>query len=370
MSEAFSGQTTRSGCGDAAGADVRGELAGGLDVVVEHRRALGVEAPGPAAARCPGRRATCTGSPAGRHGHERRAADRGHGGGDHAAPRRAAAGGAAASTAQASTPPSSATTKVTSGAPPSAASGVSALSPWLKASRPHGKPPNGSAVAQRLLQHPQRRRPQRPAGQAAARRAAARRAARGRPPAAAPSATRAPGPAMVAVHSTQRQEQRQPGVRPEQRAAPGGLRRGRRSASTATPAGASQRSADRREREVQQQPGERRRRRGAAAAPRARPARGRGGGPGTSGGAGASSCAGALSTRPVCPTGASLRGRPAARGPAVGPTAPGARRPFGPTRPGGWEPPGRRCLGSAGRRSAVDRDGGVLAHRPCVSTRP
>ena len=41
-------------------------------------------------------------------------------------------------------PPSSATASVTAGAPPRAASGVSRLSPWLKASRPQGKPPNGT----------------------------------------------------------------------------------------------------------------------------------------------------------------------------------------------------------------------------------
>ena len=43
MSEAFSGQITRSGCGTPPGADRGGELAGAARVVVEHGRALGVE---------------------------------------------------------------------------------------------------------------------------------------------------------------------------------------------------------------------------------------------------------------------------------------------------------------------------------------
>ena len=40
--------------------------------------------------------------------------------------------------------PTAATASVTSGAPPTAANGVSGVWPWLKASRPQGKPPNGS----------------------------------------------------------------------------------------------------------------------------------------------------------------------------------------------------------------------------------
>ena len=42
-----------------------------------------------------------------------------------------------------SRPPATATAKVTSGAPPRAANRSSGESPWLNATRPHGKPPNG-----------------------------------------------------------------------------------------------------------------------------------------------------------------------------------------------------------------------------------
>ena len=43
MSELFSGQSTRSGCGCAAGGDVGGQVEGLLHVVVEHGPPLGVE---------------------------------------------------------------------------------------------------------------------------------------------------------------------------------------------------------------------------------------------------------------------------------------------------------------------------------------
>ena len=53
MSEAFSGQITRSGRGDPAGPDVGRELVGGVDVVAQHLLALAAGSPARAAARCP-----------------------------------------------------------------------------------------------------------------------------------------------------------------------------------------------------------------------------------------------------------------------------------------------------------------------------
>ena len=130
-----------------------GELEGGVDVVVQHRLALGVEVQPEARhvalhdrhgdrrrrrrRRRPARAARPRHAPAPRRPARPPAP---HRPARRAAPRR---GASAASAAATSSPPASATAKVTSGAPPSAASRSSGESSWLNASRPHGNPPNG-----------------------------------------------------------------------------------------------------------------------------------------------------------------------------------------------------------------------------------
>ena len=154
-SEAFSGHSTRLGPGDRAGSHLGGQLQRLRDVVVEHllgavlevqpavgqaaldhRDRLGAAvadpAPGPAARR--GRR-RAAGSPSARRRRRRRSA--------RAASRRAARDERRGTGGERRHRPR-ATTKVTSGAPPSAANQRSGDSAWLKASRPHGNPPNGS----------------------------------------------------------------------------------------------------------------------------------------------------------------------------------------------------------------------------------
>ena len=172
-SEAFSGQSTRSGCGTRAGLDVGGQRA------ASRRRGC----PAPA-----GRRASKC-EPA--VGHvaldDRDDGSRGPDGAPARTRRPAPAPATAAATttpaaatrrgrgpaargagddAAASPAPVSATAKVTSGAPPSAANQRSGESGWLKASRPHGKPPNGSRSRSASCGHPRARRPT--AGTAAA----------------------------------------------------------------------------------------------------------------------------------------------------------------------------------------------------------
>ena len=121
---------------------------GGVDVVVEHGPALGVEVQAePRHVALHDRDGDRAGA-AGRG--DRRTSSR-PGDQQRAAP--AAAGRRAATAARpaarrhgsaTSSPPAAATANVTSGAPPSAASRSSGESPWLNASRPHGNPPNGA----------------------------------------------------------------------------------------------------------------------------------------------------------------------------------------------------------------------------------
>ena len=148
MSVEFSGQITRSGCGDPAGCDVRSEPLGLGHVVLQHRLALAEEVHARGRGRCPGpRRRSPSTAPSrscalGRQRHEPA------GGADDArrrrAPRPSRAAGAAPIQANASSAPTRAIANVTAGAPARAAYGVSVVAVWPKARRPHGKPPSGT----------------------------------------------------------------------------------------------------------------------------------------------------------------------------------------------------------------------------------
>ena len=177
MSEEFSGQSTRSGCGPAAGGDVGGELLGDPHVVVEHGAALGVEVQaeaGHVALHGGDRHRRASGAGARRR--DQRGERAGEQGGQRPARRATSgrpdlAGARAGAPASPSASPASTATNDSSGAPPTAATGSSGPSGWPNATRPHGKPPNGHPAAQRLGADPHRGGPQR------ARRAAATPAA-------------------------------------------------------------------------------------------------------------------------------------------------------------------------------------------------
>ena len=140
-----------------AGRDLGGQRERGVDVVVEHGPALGVELqpePGHVALHDRDRdrpAVRCVPPVGSRAARDRRSAPprrprRPRRAGRRRRPDRGpAAAGADAPPgrpARAARRPR-ATANVTSGAPPSAASRSSGESPWLNASRPHGKPPNG-----------------------------------------------------------------------------------------------------------------------------------------------------------------------------------------------------------------------------------
>ena len=124
--------------------------------------------------------------------------------------------------AAASRLPASATPKVTSGAPPYAASQANGEPSWANASRPHGNPPNGAAVARPPPAPPTARRPT-AASPAAGRSPPARPRARpGTRPRRRPGSATAPGRRRCRSSSAagRRTPARTPG-RARPRAAPG-----------------------------------------------------------------------------------------------------------------------------------------------------
>ena len=258
MSLEFSGQITRSGFAGLAGRDLGGEREGGPDVVVEHGPALRVEVeaePGHVALhdrdldRPAVRRVQ-------RHGEAER--DDREPGDASRRPRRArrivgtrrpvrSAGPAEptrvddAPRGSASRPPP-ATANVTSGAPPSAANRSAGESPWLNASRPHGKPPNG--IRSRRASWPTQSTPvasghiQRHGRPAGWRTPPAPRSARRRPPPRSRRISQGPVPPTMWVHSSSGTKNSSP-VRPASRNPPQNVRRWTATVIAATANGAS-----------------------------------------------------------------------------------------------------------------------------------
>ena len=159
MSVAFSGQMHQVAAAACVPArDVGGELAGRLDVVVQHRARAGRTRRGPArghvalddARRSPVRPPV---------GHRDRQASSGHG--DSAGQPRAHGAGprAADRRAGSSAAPDSATAKVTSGAPPSAASGVSGVGLAEREPPPREAAERHAVAQRRLARAPTGRRP-------------------------------------------------------------------------------------------------------------------------------------------------------------------------------------------------------------------